>query len=88
MFEEFLWYKLASFLSCCSDLSDLDKIRQSCELFASVYPLAPEIWLRWLRIELNIATTESEYEKVHQLFRRSLSDYYCKKKISSIGAPL
>lgn len=62
----------------CSEISDLDKIRESCELFASVYPLAPEIWLKWLRIELNIATTETEYKKVHQLFRRALADYYCK----------
>lgn len=60
-----------------SAISDLDKIRQSCELFASVYPLAPEIWLKWLRIELTISTTEAEYRKVNQLFRRALADYYC-----------
>lgn len=59
-------------------MNDLAKIRQSCELFADVFPLAPEIWLRWLRIELNIASTDAQFERVHQLFRRSLSDYYCK----------
>lgn len=60
-----------------SELSDLEKIRQSSDLFASVYPLAPDIWLKRLKIEMNIATTEMEYKKVHQMFKRALSDYFC-----------
>lgn len=67
-----------SFLfSLFSQISDLEKIRESCELFSQAYPLAPEIWLRWLRIELNIATNGSELKRVHQLFRRAFSDYFC-----------
>lgn len=41
-----------------------------------MYPLAPEIWLRWLKIELNIATGDSELKRVHHLFRRAFADYY------------
>lgn len=62
----------------CSDIGDLDKIRQSCELFYAVYPLSPSIWLRWIKIELNISTNESEIQAVHELFRKAFKDYFCK----------
>ncbi len=66
------------FCFCRSDTGDLEKIRQSYELFASVFPLAPEHWLKWLRLELNIAISPSELKRVFLLFQRALSDYYCK----------
>lgn len=59
-----------------SQITDLEKIRESCELFSSTYPLAPEIWLRWLKIELNIATGDTELKRVHHLFRRAFADYF------------
>lgn len=59
-----------------SQITDLEKIRESCELFSSMYPLAPEIWLRWLKIELNIATGDTELKRVHHLFRRAFADYF------------
>lgn len=61
-----------------SSLSDLDKIRQSCELFSVVYPLSPEIWLKWLRIEVATSTSDEELENANKLFKRALSDYFCK----------
>lgn len=61
-----------------SQLNDLDKIRESCELFSSQFPLAPEIWMKWLQIELTIATSEAELKRVHGLFKRALADYFCK----------
>lgn len=60
-----------------SETGDLEKIRQSYELFASVFPLAPEHWLKWLRLELNIALSPAELKRVFLLFQRALSDYYC-----------
>lgn len=54
----------------------MDKIRQSVELFAEVFPLAPEIWLRYLKVESVIAHSESEIEKLQSLFKRALKDYY------------
>lgn len=63
----------------CSALVDLNKIRESYELFSNVYPLAPDIWIRWLTIELSNATTPSEHERLHQQFQRALGDYYSTK---------
>lgn len=60
-----------------SQISDLDKIRQSCEIFSNVYPLAPHIWLRWLKIESNISTSEIECQAVQELFQRAFADYFC-----------
>lgn len=54
----------------------MEKVRESCELFSAAFPLAPEIWLRWLKIELNISTSEGELKRVHQLFRRAFADYF------------
>lgn len=61
-----------------SQLKDLDKIRESCELFSSQFPLAPEIWTKWLQIEVSIATSEVEVKRVHGLLKRALGDYFCK----------
>lgn len=58
----------------------MDKIRESCELFSLQFPLAPDIWMKWLQIELTIATNEAELKRVHGLFKRALADYFCKYK--------
>ncbi|XP_031626863.1 squamous cell carcinoma antigen recognized by T-cells 3-like [Contarinia nasturtii] len=57
-------------------LNDLDKIRESSELFSTQFPLAPEIWTKWLQIELTIATSENELKRVEGLFKRALGDYF------------
>lgn len=54
----------------------MDKIRQSIELFAQVFPISPEIWLRYLKVESVVATSEEEIEKLQTLFQRALNDYY------------
>lgn len=64
------------FFSVFSQLNDLDKIRESCELFSTQFPLAPEIWVEWLRIELTISTSEAESKRLHGLFKRALTDYF------------
>ncbi|XP_055547110.1 squamous cell carcinoma antigen recognized by T-cells 3 [Wyeomyia smithii] len=57
-------------------MTDLDKIRQSAEIFASVYPLSPEIWLRWLSCEQTIASSPEQLREVDKLYRRALGDYF------------
>lgn len=59
-----------------SELLDLEKIRQSTELFSAAFPLAPEIWLRYLRAETNVAHTETEIDHLQSLYQRALKDYY------------
>lgn len=58
------------------DLKDLDKIRQSTELFAQAFPLAPEIWLRYLKNEAVVAQSDAEIDKLQIIFQRALTDYY------------
>lgn len=58
------------------DLTDLEKIRQSIELFAEVFPLSPELWLRYLKVESVVAQTDDEINKLQTLFQRALNDYY------------
>lgn len=58
------------------DLTDLDKIRESVKLFAQAFPLSPEIWLRYLKVEAVVAQTEDEIGKLQVLFQRALGDYY------------
>ncbi|XP_053692344.1 squamous cell carcinoma antigen recognized by T-cells 3 [Sabethes cyaneus] len=57
-------------------MTDLDKIRQSAEIFAAVYPLSPEIWLRWLDSEQRIASYAEQWLEVVKLYRRALDDYF------------
>lgn len=54
----------------------MDKIRQSVELFAQAFPLSPELWLRYLKVESAVAHTDAEIEKLQGFFQRSLKDYY------------
>ena len=54
----------------------MDKIRTSIELFAQVFPVSPEIWLRYLKAESVVAQSEEEIEKLQTLFQRALNDYY------------
>jgi squamous cell carcinoma antigen recognized by T-cells 3 len=64
-------------------MTDLEKIRQSCELFSAVYPLSPEIWLRWLKTESTIASSEAEIDRVYLLFQRALADYFSNKRYNT-----
>lgn len=59
-----------------SQLNDLEKIRESYELFAAAFPLAPHLWLKLIKIELNLAEFVNDVD-VQQLFKRALSDYFC-----------
>lgn len=57
-------------------MTDLDKIRQSAEIFASVYPLSPDIWLRWLNSEQSVSSTPEQLLETDKLYRRALGDYF------------
>ncbi|XP_055386168.1 squamous cell carcinoma antigen recognized by T-cells 3 [Condylostylus longicornis] len=57
-------------------LGDLEKIRESYNLFANVFPLASDIWLKFISVERNISTSESEINNVVNLFKKALNDYF------------
>lgn len=69
--------KLNSFqVDIAHDLTDLEKIRQSIELFAQAFPVSPEIWLRYLKVEAAVAQSDIEIDKLQKFFQRALNDYY------------
>lgn len=45
-------------------------------MFAQAFPVAPEIWLRYLKVEAAVAQSEDEIDKLRALFKRALNDYY------------
>ncbi|XP_061387180.1 squamous cell carcinoma antigen recognized by T-cells 3 [Musca vetustissima] len=55
---------------------DLDNIRKAYTTFSNVYPLTPELWQRYISVELTLAQSESEVQQVKKLFQRALRDYY------------
>ncbi|XP_039447555.1 squamous cell carcinoma antigen recognized by T-cells 3 [Culex pipiens pallens] len=74
--DKFNYDNYVQLLEIAHKMTDLDKIRQSAEIFAEAYPLSPEIWLRWLKIEVAIGNSPDELRQVDRLFRRALGDYY------------
>lgn len=58
------------------DLTDLEKIRQSIDLFSAVFPLSPDIWLRYLKVETGVAQSNDEIRRLIKQYRRALNDYY------------
>ncbi|XP_037937813.1 squamous cell carcinoma antigen recognized by T-cells 3 isoform X2 [Teleopsis dalmanni] len=74
--NKYLYDKYVRLCSLSHDLSDLTIIRESYNKFAEVYPLSAELWLKYIKVEVILAQSESEIKKVEELFRKALSDYY------------
>nr|XP_023029603.1 squamous cell carcinoma antigen recognized by T-cells 3 [Leptinotarsa decemlineata] len=54
---------------------DLNSMREAYERFRKVFPLTPKLWLDWLRIEVNLANTSGEKDKLFTLFEQAVEDY-------------
>ncbi len=73
---------------------ELDLLRVARESFAALYPLAPDLWLAWLRDEQGLATSADEKEAVFNLFERAVKDYvapevwleYCQFSLCGLGS--
>lgn len=63
---------------------DLEKVRQSHELFSAAFPLSPNIWMDWLKLERGIANTAEELKKLIPLYRRALKDYYSEYSLTKL----
>lgn len=57
-------------------MTDLEKIRQSIQLFSSAFPLSPDIWLRYLKVETSVAQSKDELQKLIKIFKKALEDYF------------
>ena len=72
---------------------ELDDLRIARNNFANIFPLTPELWLDWIQDEKNLAESEEEKCKIHELFNRGVNDYlsvdlwleYCQFSIGGIG---
>ncbi|XP_018494202.1 squamous cell carcinoma antigen recognized by T-cells 3 [Galendromus occidentalis] len=54
---------------------DLDKLRAAREAMAKLFPLTPQLWLTWIRQEIDLCLDEEEKLKVLELFQRAVKDY-------------
>ncbi|TRY70053.1 hypothetical protein TCAL_04845 [Tigriopus californicus] len=76
-------------------MGDLDRLRLARESFASHYPLAPPLWLAWIRDEQSLVSTSDERTRVMALFERATRDYasvdvwleFCQFTLGNIGSP-
>ncbi|XP_049766694.1 squamous cell carcinoma antigen recognized by T-cells 3 [Schistocerca cancellata] len=56
-------------------LADLSRLRAARERMCKYFPLAPGLWLSWLRDETAVATSEEEKKSALNLFEKSVQDY-------------
>ena len=76
-------------------IGELDDLRIARKNFADIYPLTPELWIEWIKDEANLAESEEEKSRIHELFDTAVKDYlsvdlwleYCQFSIGSIGTP-
>ncbi|CAG2170287.1 unnamed protein product [Oppiella nova] len=54
---------------------DLELIRTARERMSRVYPLTPNLWLKWINDEIRMASNADEKMNIIALFERSLNDY-------------
>lgn len=58
-------------------MGELESLREARQNMSEKYPLSAEIWLAWIKDEINIATTQEQKEQVVQLCERAVKDYLC-----------
>ncbi|XP_066142437.1 squamous cell carcinoma antigen recognized by T-cells 3 [Euwallacea fornicatus] len=56
-------------------LGDLDSLRSAFKSFHECYPLTPALWMEWINVEKNLATTAEQHEHVFELFQQAVDDY-------------
>lgn len=56
-------------------LQDVNSLREAYKRFYECYPLTPELWLTWIKLEMGIASTPQEKENVLEIFDIAVQDY-------------
>ncbi|XP_045461215.1 squamous cell carcinoma antigen recognized by T-cells 3 [Harmonia axyridis] len=56
-------------------LADIHSLRAAYQRFHECFPLTPKLWLRWIKTEINVATSEEEKQHILQLFDLAVEDY-------------
>lgn len=68
-------------------MGELDRLRAARENMNSKYPLAPEIWLSWIRDEMKVAVTHEQKLAVIELCERATQDYLCELNFNFFENP-
>ncbi|XP_028824624.1 spliceosome associated factor 3, U4/U6 recycling protein isoform X2 [Denticeps clupeoides] len=55
----------------------LQRLRTARQKMSELFPLTEEIWLDWLKDEMNLAEDEPDRVRVYELFEKAVSDYIC-----------
>ncbi|KAL1512612.1 hypothetical protein ABEB36_002175 [Hypothenemus hampei] len=72
-------------------LGDLTSVRQAFQRFQEYFPLTPELWMAFINVEKDLATSDEQKELVFQLFDKAVEDYlsvdlWCNYAQFAIGA--
>lgn len=59
-------------------MGELERLRIARENMSIVYPLSPELWLSWIKDEINCAYTAEQKDNIVKLCKRAVNDYLCK----------
>ncbi|XP_018324377.1 squamous cell carcinoma antigen recognized by T-cells 3 [Agrilus planipennis] len=57
-------------------IGDLKSMRAAYERFYELFPLTPELWLTWLKIEMELAISPEDKKNVLGLFEKAVEDYF------------
>lgn len=58
-------------------LGELDRLRAARENMSATYPLSSDLWLSWIKDEINLATNEAHRNHIISLCERAVEDYLC-----------
>ena len=50
-------------------IGELDDLRIARKQFAEVYPLTPELWMEWIKDEINLAESEKEKQCILSMLK-------------------
>ncbi|KAJ9576204.1 hypothetical protein L9F63_006937 [Diploptera punctata] len=56
-------------------MTELERLRKVRENMSKHFPLTSELWMSWLKEEINLAASDTERKSVIQLFDRAVQDY-------------
>ncbi|KAL3285938.1 hypothetical protein HHI36_000456 [Cryptolaemus montrouzieri] len=54
---------------------NLESLRAAYERFHECYPLTSKLWLKWIKNEIKVATSDQEKQHIFKLFEKAVEDY-------------
>lgn len=73
--NKFLYDVHVELVKIYEKLQDVNSLREAYKRFYECYPLTPELWLTWIKLEMGIASTPQEKENILEIFDLAVQDY-------------